>query len=54
MQNGAVRAMDYEYCFLKTLSMYCGVYKCDLHDVHTFEDVKIVENLIGKQNDRKF
>ena len=43
MQNGAVRAMDYDYCFLKTLSMYCGVYVCDLLDVHTIQDIEIVE-----------
>ena len=53
MQNGAIRAMDYKYCFLKTLSMYCGVYQCNLHDVHTVEDVKIVEKLIGEKNGSK-
>lgn len=47
MQNGAIRVMDYEYCFLKTLSMYCGVFVCDLHDVHTLEDVKHVESLMA-------
>ena len=49
MQNGAVRVMDYEYCFLKTLSMYCGVYICDLHDVHTIKDVEIVEKRMSRK-----
>ncbi len=53
MQNGAIRVMDYDYCFLKTLSMYCGVYQSSLHDVHTIEDVKIVEKLMGEKNDSK-
>ena len=49
MQNGAIRVMDYEYAFLKTLSMYCGVFICDLVDVHTFEDLKLAEQLMKNQ-----
>lgn len=43
MQNGAFRVMDYDTVFLKTLSMYCGVYICDLMDVHTPEELNKVE-----------
>jgi len=51
MQNGAFRIMDYDTVFLKTLSMYCGVYVCDLMDVHTFEDLKLVEKRMRNHND---
>jgi len=48
MQNGAIRVMDYQYAFLKTLSMYCGVFICDLIDVHTVEDLLLAEQLMKK------
>lgn len=46
IQNGAFRVMDYDTVFLKTLSMYCGVFVCDIKDVHTQEDLIEAENNI--------
>jgi len=46
MQNGVFRVMDYDYVFLKTLSMYCGVYVCDITDVHTEQDLLDVNKKI--------
>ena len=43
MQNAAFRIMKQGYVFQKDLSTKCGVYICDLHDVHTLEDVKFIE-----------
>ena len=46
MQNGAFRIMDYDTVFLNTLSMYCGVFICDILDVHTEDDLVNVEKNI--------
>jgi CMP-N-acetylneuraminic acid synthetase len=50
MQNGAFRIMDYDTVFLNTLSMYCGVFICDIVDVHTIEDLKAAEDNIMSRN----
>ena len=44
MQNAAFRVFRGEYVFQKDLSTNCGVVVCELHDVHTIEDIKILEN----------
>ena len=44
MQNAAIRIMKSWYVFQKDLSTKCGVYVCDLHDVHTIEDVRFIES----------
>lgn len=44
MQNAAFRIMKSWYVFQKDLSTKCGVYVCDIHDVHTIEDVKMIES----------
>ena len=44
MQNAAFRIMKSWYVFQKDLSTKSGVYVCDVHDVHTLEDVKFIEN----------
>ena len=44
MQNAAFRIMRSWYVFQKDLSTKCGVYVCDLHDVHTIDDVKFIES----------
>ena len=43
MQNAAFRIMKSWYVFQKDLSTKCGVFVCDIHDVHTVEDVKMIE-----------
>lgn len=43
MQNAAFRIMKSWYVFQKDLSTRCGVFVCDIHDVHTIDDVKIIE-----------
>ena len=43
MQNAAFRVMKSWYVFQKDLSTKCGVYVCDVHDVHTIEDVRFIE-----------
>ena len=45
MQNAAFRIMKNSYVFQRDLSVKSGVYVCDLHDVHTIEDVNYVEGL---------
>jgi len=44
MQNAAFRIFKGEYVFQEDLSTNCGVVVCELHDVHTIEDVKFLEN----------
>ena len=44
MQNAAFRIFRSNYVFQKDLSTNCGVVVCELHDVHTVEDVKYIEN----------
>ena len=43
MQNAAFRIFKSDYVFQKDLSTNCGVFICDLHDVHTLEDIKKLE-----------
>ena len=43
-QNAAFRVFRGEYVFQLDLSTNCGVYVCDLMDVHDIEDVKVLEN----------
>lgn len=45
MQNAAFRVFRGEYVFQKDLSTNCGVYVCDIHDVHTLEDIETIVNL---------
>ena len=45
MQNAAFRIMKNSYVFQKDLSVKSGAYVCDIHDIHTLEDVEYVENL---------
>ena len=44
MQNAAFRIFRGKYVFQEDLSTNCGVVVCDLHDVHTLEDVEFLEN----------
>jgi N-acylneuraminate cytidylyltransferase len=48
MQNAAFRIMKSWYVFQKDLSTKCGVYVCDIHDVHTIEDVQFIEGRTKK------
>ena len=43
MQNAAFRIMKGAYTTQRDLSTKCGVYVCDLQDVHTIEDVRSIE-----------
>jgi len=43
MQNAAFRVFKSDYVLQKDLSTNCGVFICELHDVHTEKDVKILE-----------
>lgn len=43
MQNAAFRIMKNWYVFQKDLSTKSGVFVCDVHDVHTVEDIKFIE-----------
>jgi len=47
-QNGAIRIMSYRSVFQKTLSTYVTTYKSELVDIHTKEDLEIVERLISQ------
>ena len=40
VQNGAIRVMKNTYTFQKDLSTYCGVYVCNLVDIHYKEDLE--------------
>jgi len=44
MQNAAFRIFKGDYVFQQDLSTNCGVYVCDLIDVHTIEDIHDIEN----------
>ena len=50
MQNAAFRIFRGDYVFQEDLSTSCGVFVCDLHDVHTLEDVRFIE---GEENGKK-
>ncbi len=43
-QDAAIRIMSRKALFQKTLSTSFGVFVADLHDVHTLDDVKKIEN----------
>ena len=43
MQNAAFRVFRGDYVFQEDLSTNCGVVVCDLHDVHTIEDMRYLE-----------
>ena len=43
MQNAGVSVFKGEYVFQKDLSTNCGVVIAEAHDVHTLDDVKIIE-----------
>ena len=47
MQNAAFRIFKGDYVFQKDLSTNCGVYICDIQDVHTLEDVKNIEEKVN-------
>jgi len=49
MQNAAFRVFKGLYVFQKDLSTNCGVFVCDLHDVHTKEDVEKIEGSTPKK-----
>lgn len=43
MQNAAFRILKRGYAFQKDLSTKCGVFVCDVCDVHSIEDVRLIE-----------
>ena len=43
MQNAAFRIFKGDYVFQEDLSTNCGVVVCDLHDIHTIEDIRMLE-----------
>lgn len=43
MQNAAFRIFKGDYVYQQDLSTCCGVYIADIFDVHTLEDIKILE-----------
>jgi CMP-N,N'-diacetyllegionaminic acid synthase len=43
MQNAAFRILKRGYVFERDLSTKCGVFVCDVHDVHSIEDVTLIE-----------
>lgn len=45
MQNAALRCMRYSYAFQRELSTHCGVQIIDAIDVHTQEDLSILEKI---------
>jgi CMP-N-acetylneuraminic acid synthetase len=49
VQNAAFRIMKPWYVFQRDLSTKSGVYVCDVHDVHTLEDVEYIQNRPSKQ-----
>ena len=51
MMNAAFRIMKNWYVYQRDLSTKTGAFICDVHDVHTIEDVKFIEKR-GKKNDR--
>ncbi|MAH42847.1 hypothetical protein CL614_03940 [archaeon] len=44
MQNAAFRIMKTDYVFQRDLSTYCGVVICDIIDVHTKEDLNLIND----------
>ena len=47
LQNACFRIMTTKTVFQTTLSTHVGVYMTDYHDIHTKEDVKMVEERIN-------
>ena len=47
MQNAAFRIFKGKYVFQEDLSTKCGVCVSDIHDVHTIDDIDIVEEIIN-------
>ena len=43
MQNAAFRIMKRGYVFQRDLSTKCGEYICDIHDIHTVDDIDFVK-----------
>jgi CMP-N-acetylneuraminic acid synthetase len=43
VQNGALRILKKEVAFNEFLSAHCGFFVADMIDVHTIEDVKLLE-----------
>lgn len=43
-QNGAIRVMRYNTVFQKTLSVYFGVVKTNISDIHTLSDLSLINN----------
>ena len=50
VQNGAIRVMKSIYAFQRDLSTYCGVYVCNLVDVHYKEDLEKIGDLNGNHS----
>ena len=48
MQNAAFRIFKADYVMQKDLSTNCGVVVCELHDVHTEEDIWLLEKPVDK------
>ena len=49
LQNGAFRIFRGKYVYQQDLSTNCGFIVCDLHDIHTKEDVEFLESKVKKQ-----
>ena len=43
IQNAALRVMKFETVFQKSLSTYCGFIITDTTDIHTLNDLKLLE-----------
>ena len=50
VQNGAIRVMKGIYAFQRDLSTHCGVYVCNLTDVHYKEDLEKIGDLNGNNS----
>ena len=50
IQNGAIRVMKAFYVMQKDLSTHCGVYVCNLTDVHYKKDLKKIGDLNGNNS----
>ena len=48
MQNAAFRIFKADYVMQKDLSTNCGVFVCELHDIHTQEDIWLLEKTGSK------
>ena len=50
MQNAAFRIMKRGYVFQKDLSTKCGVHVCDIHDVHTVDDIEFIKSRTNRES----